>query len=60
MTSSCALACFGAMMDLGKNDLMLGFDKTLCMTTILVVELRNIDNVERINEHMVKVAFLNL
>jgi hypothetical protein len=38
MTFSCALACFGAMMDSGKNGLMSGFDKTLCMIAILVVE----------------------
>jgi hypothetical protein len=39
---------------------MLGFDKTLCMIAILVAEPGNIDNVKRISEHMVTVAFMNL
>jgi hypothetical protein len=45
MTSFCAMTCFGAMMDSGRNGLMLGFDKTLYMTTILVAKLGNIDNI---------------
>jgi hypothetical protein len=37
-------------MDSRRNGLMSGFDKTLCMTAILVVELGNTKNIKEINE----------
>ncbi len=38
---------------------MLGFDKTLCMIAILVVESGNTSNIKEIDEHMVKIAHLS-